>query len=309
MTFLENALIIAVALATPLVFAAIGELIAEHSGVLNLSLEGMMLMGAAVGFRVAIDYESLWLAVVAGAAAGAALALVHAIVSVSLRANQIVSGLTLVMLGAGLSAFIGYDYSGLPLMISVEPISIPLLADIPFIGPILFDQDIFVYATIPLAIGTSYVLFRTRAGSWIRASGEAPYAADAAGIRITLVRYGATLVGGLLAGVAGVYFSVVFARAWTDNLTAGRGWIALALVIFASWRPLLILPGALFFGFIDSLNFQLQASGVQISADILGMMPYALTLIVLMLVWRRQQRQHRGMPKALGIPYQREQRA
>jgi simple sugar transport system permease protein len=309
MTFLENALIIAVALATPLVFAAIGELIAEHAGVLNLSLEGMMLMGAAVGFRVAIDYENLWMAVAAGAAAGTALALVHAFVSVTLRANQIVSGLTLVMLGAGLSAFIGYDYSGLPLMIAVDPIAIPLLASIPFVGPILFNQDIFVYATVPLAIGVSYVLFKTRFGSWIRACGEAPYAADAAGIRIMAVRYTATLVGGLLAGVAGVYFSVVFARAWTDNLTAGRGWIALALVIFASWRPLLILPGALFFGFIDSLNFQLQSSGVQISADILGMLPYVLTLVVLMLVWRRQQRQHRGMPKALGIPYQREQRA
>ena len=309
MNFLQSALVIAVALATPLVFAAIGELIAEHSGVLNLSLEGMMLMGAAVGFRVAVDTGDLWRAVMAGALAGASLALVHAFISVTLRANQIVSGLTLVMLGVGLSAFIGHDYAGVPLAITVDPIKVPLLSQLPFLGPILFSQDIFVYATVPLVFGTSYLLFRTRLGSWIRASGEAPYAADAAGIRVALVRYTSTLVGGLLAGVAGVYFSVVFARAWTDNLTAGRGWIALALVIFASWRPLLILPGALFFGFIDSLNFQLQASGVQISADILGMMPYVLTLVVLMLVWRRQQRQHRGMPKALGVPYQREQRA
>jgi len=308
MSFIEAALVVAVSLSTPLMLAALGELIAERAGVLNLSIEGMMLMGASVGFAVAVTTENIYLATLGGLLAGAVLSLVHAFVCITLKANQIVSGLTLVMLGTGLAAFIGSDYAGAASPIQVEDLAIPGLSDIPFIGPILFDQDLFVYVSIPLVMATTWFLFRTTWGQWLRATGEAPAAADAAGVPVTLVRYLATLTGGALAGVGGMYFSVVFARAWTDNMTAGRGWIALALVIFATWRPMLLLPGALFFGFLDSLNFQLQAQGVKISTDLLGMMPYVLTLLVLVVVWYRQQNQHRGMPQALGVPYERESR-
>lgn len=308
MDFLQASLAAAVVLAVPLVLAALGELVAERAGILNLGVEGMMLVGAALGFRVAVDSGSLLTAVLAGGVGGLLLSLVHAFVCITLRANQIVSGLTLTLLGVGLSAFIGNAYSGAPLSLEVGTVAVPVLSQIPFVGPVLFDQDVFVYATVPLVLVVSYALFRTRVGSWVRASGEAPAAADAAGVPVLWVRYAATAFGGLLAGVGGCYFSVVFARAWTDNLTAGRGWIALALVIFAAWRPLLLLPGAVFFGFIDSLNFQLQASGAKVSADLLGMMPYVLTLIVLMVAWHSQARRHRGMPRALGTPYQRESR-
>lgn len=308
MSFVEAALIVAVSLSTPLLLAALGELIAERAGILNLSIEGMMLMGASMGFAVGFNTQSLNLAILAGMMAGAALSLIHAFISITLKANQIVSGLTLVMLGTGLAAFIGSDYAGASSPIEVQTIPIPGLSQIPFVGPILFNQDLLVYISVPLVFATSWFLFKTTWGQWIRATGEAPAAADAAGVPVILVRYAATLTGGALAGLAGTYFSVIFARAWSENMIAGRGWIALALVIFATWRPLLLLPGALFFGFLDSLNFQLQAAGVKISTDFLGMMPYVLTLLVLVIVWRRQQIQHRGMPKALGVPYEREKR-
>lgn len=308
MNFIESALVVAVSLSTPLMLAALGELIAERAGILNLSIEGMMLMGASLGFAVGFTTESLNLAVLAGMVAGASLSLVHAFVSITLKVNQIVSGLTLVMLGTGLAAFIGSKYAGATSPVEVKTIPIPLLSEIPFLGPILFNQDLLVYISVPLVVFASWFLFNTTWGQWVRATGEAPAAADAAGVPVTLVRYAATLTGGALAGLAGTYFSVVFARAWTENMIAGRGWIALALVIFATWRPLLLLPGALFFGFLDSLNFQLQAAGFKISTDFLGMMPYVLTLLVLIVVWRRQQVQHRGMPRALGVPYEREKR-
>lgn len=308
MSFVQAALVVAVSLSTPLMLAALGELIAERAGVLNLSIEGMMLMGASVGFAVGATTGNIYLATLGGLLAGVALSLVHAFTCITLKANQIVSGLTLVLLGAGLASFIGSDYAGVPSPIQVSRLAIPALSDIPFVGPILFQQDLFVYASVPLVVATTWFLFRSKWGQWLRATGEAPAAADTAGCPVVLVRYVATLVGGALAGVAGMYFSVVFARAWTDNMTAGRGWIALALVIFATWRPLLLLPGALFFGFLDSLNFQLQAQGVKISTDLLGMMPYLLTLLVLVVIWRRQQVKHRGMPRALGVPYEREAR-
>lgn len=308
-TFLTVALTSAVVLGTPLVLAALGELFAERSGVINLSVEGMMLIGAATGFAATITSENIVIGLLAAALAGGFLAFVHAFLCVSLRANQIVSGLTLALVGAGLAAFIGRDYAGLPIPAYITPIKIPLLSEIPVIGPAFFSRDIIVYAAYLLLPVGAWVLYRTRIGMWVRATGEAPAAADSAGVPIFTVRYACVVLGGLLAGVAGAYFSVVFSRTWSDNLTAGRGWIAIALVIFASWRPLLLLPGALLFGFIDSLNFQFQTLGIQISTDILGMLPYLLTLVALVIVWTRQRRGGHGVPQALGIPYEREARA
>ena len=308
MNFLTVALTSAVVLGAPLILAALGELFAERSGVLNLSVEGMMLVGAAAGFAITYNSKNAWLGVAAAAVAGALLALVHAFVCVSLRVNQIVSGLTLALLGAALAAVLGREYAGVPMPVKIPNLPIPLLSEIPVIGPALFSRDLFVYAAFVMVPIASLVLYRTRVGQWLRATGEAPAAADRAGVPVYTVRYAAVLLGGLLAGTAGAYFSIAYSRTWSDGLTAGRGWIAIALVIFASWRPLLLIPGALLFGFIDSLNFQFQTLGIQVSTDLLGMMPYAITLLALVIVWLRQRRGGHGVPRALGIPYERESR-
>jgi len=308
MDFLTVALTSAVVLGAPLIFAALGELIAERSGVLNLSVEGMMLVGAAGGFAVAYNTQNAWFGLGAAAIAGGLLALIHAILCVTLRTNQIVSGLTLALLGGALAAVLGRDYSGVPMPARVPTVKIPFLSEIPVIGPALFSRDVVVYIAFGLVPIAALIIYRTRIGQWLRAVGEAPAAADSAGVAVFTVRYAAVVIGGLLAGVGGAYFSIVYSRLWSDGLTAGRGWIAIALVIFASWRPLLLIPGALLFGFLDSLNFQFQTLGIKISTDLLGMLPYVITLIALVVVWMRQRRGGHGVPRALGIPYERELR-
>jgi simple sugar transport system permease protein len=307
--FWIDALSTGVVLGTPLAFAAVGELIAERAGVINLGVEGMMLIGAVVGFVVGVKSDSVALAFAAGAMAGGVLALVHAVMTVSLGVNQIVMGLTLTILGTGLSSYIGADYGDVPLHHELGTVDIPLLAQIPWIGKIFFQHDVMVYFAGLLVVGVAVAMARTRPGLWLRAAGESPAAADAAGVPIFAVRYVAVWFGGLLAGIAGAYLSVVYVRSWSDQLTAGRGWIAIALVIFASWRPLLLLPGALLFGFIDALNFQLQAKGVSVPSQYLAMMPYIFTLVVLTVVWTRQRSRNWGMPHALGAPYEREARS
>ena len=309
MNFWIDALSTGVVLGTPLAFAAVGELIAERAGVINLGVEGMMLIGAVVGFVVGVKSDSVTLAFVAGALAGGVLALVHAVMTVTLRVNQIVMGLTLTILGTGLSSYIGADYGDVPLKHELGTVDIPLLAHIPWIGKIFFRHDVMVYFAVVLVVVVAIAMARTRVGLWLRAAGESPAAADAAGVPIFAVRYVAVWLGGLLAGIAGAYLSVVYVRSWSDQLTAGRGWIAIALVIFASWRPWLLLPGALLFGFIDALNFQLQAKGVSVPSQYLAMMPYIFTLVVLTVVWTRQRSRNWGMPHALGAPYEREARS
>jgi len=308
MNFMTVALTAAVVLGAPLIIAALGELIAERSGVLNLSVEGMMLVGAAAGFAITYNSENPWLGVAASAAAGGFIALIHAVLCVSMRVNQIVSGLTLALLGAALAALLGREYAGVPIPTKIPNLPIPVLKDIPVLGPALFSRDLFVYAAFVLVPIASIIIYRTRVGQWLRATGEAPAAADSAGVPVYTVRYVAVLLGGALAGMAGAYYSIAYSRTWSDGLTAGRGWIAIALVIFASWRPLLLIPGALIFGFIDSLNFQFQTLGWKVPTDLLGMMPYVITLIALAIVWVRQRRGGHGVPRALGIPYERESR-
>jgi ABC-type uncharacterized transport system permease subunit len=309
MSFWVDALSTGVVLATPIALAGLGELIAERAGVINLGVEGMMLIGAVVGFVVGVEAKSVALAFVAGGIAGGVLGLVHAGMVITLRVNQIVMGLTLTILGTGLSSYIGADYGDKSLKHGLGTTDIPLLQAIPYVGKILFRHDVVVYLTVLLVIAATLVINRSRAGLWLRAAGESPSAADAAGVPIFGVRYVAVWLGGVLAGLGGVYLSVVYVGSWSDQLTAGRGWIAIALVIFASWRPLLILPGALLFGFIDALNFQLQAKGVSVPDQYLSMMPYVFTLIVLTVVWTRQRKRNWGMPSALGTPYEREARS
>jgi simple sugar transport system permease protein len=307
--FWIDALSTGVVLGTPLAYAATGELIAERAGVINLGVEGMMLVGAVVGFAVGVNTDSVLLAFIAGAAAGGLLALVHTGMVIGLRVNQIVMGLTLTILGTGLSSYIGADYGSKPLRHELGTLDIPLLSSIPWLGRIFFRHDVMVYLAGVLVVVVAVIVTRSRGGLWLRAAGESPAAADAAGVPIFAVRYAAVCIGGVLAGVGGAYLSVVYTRSWSDQLTAGRGWIALALVIFASWRPLLILPGALLFGFIDALNFQLQAKGVSVPSQYLSMMPYVFTLVVLTVVWTRQRTRNWGMPLALGVPYEREGRS
>jgi simple sugar transport system permease protein len=309
MNFWIDALSTGVVLGTPLAYAAVGELIAERAGIVNLGVEGMMLIGAVVGFIVALRAGSVPLAFAAAAVAGGILAAVHGVMTINLRTNQIVMGLTLTILGTGLSSYIGNSYGYKALTHPLNPVGIPLLDKIPWIGKIFFRHDLLVYLVPVLVVTIGLIITRTRYGLWLRATGESPAAADAAGVPVFAVRHAAVILGGMLAGIAGAYLSVAYTRSWSDQMTAGRGWIAIALVIFASWRPLLILPGALLFGFIDALNFQLQAKGVSVPSQYLSMMPYVFTLVVLAVVWTRQRRRNWGMPLALGNPYEREARS
>jgi simple sugar transport system permease protein len=309
MNFWIDALSTGVVLGTPLAYAAVGELIAERAGVVNLGVEGMMLIGAVVGFVVALKTGSVTLAFIIAALAAGVLAGVHGVMTINLRTNQIVMGLTLTILGTGLSSYIGNSYGYQALSHTLSPLGIPVLDKIPWIGKIFFRHDLVVYLAPVVVVLIGLVITRTRYGLWLRATGESPAAADAAGVPVFLVRHVAVALGGMLAGIGGAYLSVIYTRSWSDQMTAGRGWIAIALVIFASWRPLLILPGALLFGFIDALNFQLQAKGVSVPSQYLSMMPYVFTLVVLALVWTRQRKRNWGMPLALGNPYEREARS
>jgi len=307
----------AVAYGTPLLYAALGELLAERSGVLNLGVEGMMLVGAVMGFWAVQRIPGSGPAVLAGAVAvaavaGAAMALIHAFLVVTLRANQIVSGLALTIFAgaAGLSSYLGND-----LNLADQPATHQFTAFLPagwrgatVIGPILLDQTALVYASWALVAIVILYLGRTRPGLNVRAVGEAPDAADAMGINVAAYRYAHTLAGGALAGVGGATFSLALTPQWVDGLTQGAGWIAIALVIFAFWRPGLCLVGAYFFGAFSGLPFTLQARGVTVAPELFQALPYVMTIVVLVAVSSAGARRRLGAPKALGLPYVREDR-
>ncbi|MGH8800606.1 MAG: ABC transporter permease, partial [Casimicrobiaceae bacterium] len=265
---------------TVLVFAALGELVAERSGVLNLGVEGMMLVGAVAAFIVADTTHQAWVGVLAGTAAGAALSLVFAVLTLSLMANQVASGLALSLFGIGLSAFVGLDYVG-HVVDAIPPLAIPGLSDLPLFGKLLFAHSPFVYLSLVLFALVQWFLFGTRAGLILRAIGESPQSAHAIGHRVIAVRYAAVLFGGACAGLAGAYMVLAYAPMWSEGMTAGRGWIALALVVFASWRPWRVLAGAYLFGAVTLVQFQAQAMGVAVPSQFLAMLPYAATIVVL----------------------------
>ncbi|MGQ0549284.1 MAG: ABC transporter permease [Armatimonadota bacterium] len=294
----------AVASGAPLIFAGIGEVLAERSGVLNLGVEGMMLTGAVAGFAVAAVTRNPWLAVVVALAAGAALAAGHAFLTVTLGSEQVTTGLALALFGTGLSAFLGKPFIGIPNPVPFRPVAIPAVSEIPIVGRVLFTQDLLVYAGYALAVAAWWWLSRTRPGLHLRACGENPEAADAMGVNVTVTRYAAVTAGGALAGLAGGYLSLAYTPAWTENMTGGLGWIAIALVIFATWNPLRLLAGAYLFGAVDALGFRVQILGVETSSILLRMLPYVFTLGVLLLitVLRRQT----SVPAALGRNYFRE---
>jgi simple sugar transport system permease protein len=308
-----------VAYGTPLLYAALGELLAERSGVLNLGVEGMMLVGAVTGFWAVQRLHSgagLSLAAAIGAAAlaGAAVALIHAFLVITLRASQIVSGLALTIFAgaAGLSSYLGNDLnlSTNPARHAFHAIFPSSVQHWPIVGPIVFGQNVLVYASWACVAAVSLYLSRTRAGLNVRAVGESPAAADAMGIRVVAYRYAHTLVGGAFAGVAGATFTLAITPQWVSGITGGAGWIAIALVIFAFWRPALCLVGAYFFGALQALSPQLQAREIRLGPTELwtNALPYVMTVLVLALVSSSGARRRLGAPASLGLPYVREER-
>jgi len=294
--------LLTLAAGTPLVYAALGELVTEKSGVLNLGVEGMMLVGAVVAFIVAATSKSPWLGVLAGMLAGAALALVFAVVTLTLQANQVASGLALSLFGVGLSAFVGLGY----VSVVIEPIpSVDLgpLTALPVVGPLVFGQNPLVYLSLVLFVAIQWFLFRTRAGLIVRAVGESPQSAHAIGYPVVRIRYLAVLFGGACAGLAGAYLSLVYNPSWAEGMTAGRGWIALALVVFATWKPWRVLAGAYLFGGVTLAQFQAQALGVDIPSQYLSMLPYVATIAVLAIISRDAAVIKLNAPASLGKPF------
>jgi general nucleoside transport system permease protein len=287
---------------TVLALASLGLLINERAGVLNLGAEGMMLVAAVAGFATGVHTGSDTLAFMAGAAAGAAMALVFGVLVIWLNTNQYASGLALSLFGAGLSAFAGIRYTQEKLP-ERPHFDIPYLSDLPFVGPALFKQHPLVYLTVLLALGMTWFLMRSRAGLVLRAVGESPESAHALGYAVRPIRLMAVVAGGALCGVAGAYISVVYTPLWVEGMVAGKGWIALALTTFATWRPARVLLGAYLFGGVTMLQFQLQGQGVQIPSQWLTMLPYLATIVVLVLISRNPLWIRVNMPASLGKPF------
>ena len=311
-TFLVVILTSGIRLAIPILLAVIGEIITEKGGVLNLGLEGMMLMGAMIGFLVTWHLENsqfipvgptlaAWSGLLAGAGTGLLMGLIMAFLSVTLRADQVVSSVMLVLLGQGLSAYIfRQQFADFAAQVTgFETLPIPFLADIPMVGPILFKQDVVVYLTAFVVLGSWFLLNRTTLGLNIRAVGENPSAAETSGLSVSKIRYTATLIGASLAGLGGAVLTIAQLHLFVEGVTAGRGWIAVALVVFARWKPSLAVAGALLFGVADAIQFRIQALGNEsIPYETLLMLPYLLTILVLLRGIKKTEQ-----PEALGQPY------
>lgn len=288
--------------ATPLVFAALGELVAERAGVLNLGVEGMMAVGAVAAFAAAYDTGSYALGALAGAAAGASAAALFGLIALPLMANQVATGLALTLFGLGASALAGQSYSGLSIP-ALPKLAIPGLSELPVVGPLVFGQDGLVYLSVALAVAIGLFLSRTRAGLILRAIGADHDAAHALGLPVLRVRFAATLFGGACAGLGGAYLSLAQTPLWAEGMTAGRGWIALALVTFASWRPGRALAGAYLFGGVTILQLHGQALGLAVDAQLLAMLPYLATILVLVVISRDRAAMRRAAPSCLGKPF------
>ncbi|HTD04531.1 ABC transporter permease [Undibacterium sp.] len=286
---------------TPLLIAALGLLINERAGVLNLGAEGMMLVAAIAGFAVGYHTHSPLLGFVAGAVAGMLMSSLFAWLTLVLATNQVATGLALSIFGAGLSAFMGQSFVGMSL--TTRPTAIPYLADLPFVGVALFSHHWIVYFSLLLCAAIIWFLYRTRAGLVLRSIGESPESAHALGYPVRSIRFAALLFGGACCGVAGAYLSLVYTPMWVEGLVAGRGWIALALTTFATWRPARVLLGALLFGSVTILQFHFQAIGIAIPSQILSMLPYVATIVVLVLISRNPDWIRLNMPASLGKPF------
>jgi general nucleoside transport system permease protein len=309
MEWITNFLAAAVVAGTPLLFATLGEIITEKVGNLNLGVEGMMLMGAVVGFIAGLNTGSVVIALLAAMAAGALGAFIYAFLTVTLKANQNVTGLTLTIFGSGFSSFVGKSVVGQATPDSIKsffrPVEIPILSDIPVLGRALFSQDLFIYMGYICAIFLTIYLYRTNIGLNLTAVGENPSAAASASINIDLYKYIHILLGGALSGLGGAYLSLVYVPAWQENITAGRGWIAVALVVFAAWNPAKAILGAFLFGGLDIIRFRI--TDTFISMYFMDMIPYVVTIAILVFVGIKKSTKN-APPKALGVSYFREER-
>ncbi len=311
---LTSILTITLRAGTSLVYATIGEIYTERSGILNLGLEGMMLMGAVTAFATAYYSGNVWLGLAVAALVGMLLAAIHAFLTVTMRANQVVSGLSITLFGTGMASFLGQrlgpETNNFFLGGLVGPrfsiIKIPLLSDIPLLGG-LFNQDVLTYAFYILAPLAWFYLYKTRNGLNLRAVGESPQTADAMGIDVVRTRYLYTILGGMLVSLGGAHLSLAYTPGWTENLTGGRGWIVIALVIFAMWNPARAILGAILFGGINAVQFRIQAAGTTVPAEFLNMLPYLFTVLVLVVMtWWETLSRRIGAPAALGKAYMRE---
>lgn len=314
MDLITSILTITVRAGTSLVLATIGEILTERSGILNLGIEGMMLMGAVTSFAVSYYTHNLVLALLVAAGVGMVLALIHAFLCVTMRANQVVSGLSITLFGTGFASFLGQrlgpESNNFRLVglkgAKFTPVIIPGLSDIPIIGA-LFQQDIITYTVYVLIFVSWFFLFKTRPGLWLRSVGEDPKTADAMGIDVIKTKYRYTLIGGMLIALGGAHLSLSYTPGWAENLTGGRGWIVVALVIFSMWNPARSIWGALLFGGINAIQFRLQAGGTNIPASFLNMAPYIGTIIVLVVItWWEELSKKVGGPASLSSSYMRE---
>ena len=302
MSALEAVILTIITASTPLLLAAIGELVTERSGVLNLGVEGMMIMGAVCGFAAALTSGSPMLGVAAGLVAGVVMSLLFAFLTQTLMTSQVATGLSLTLLGLGLSGLIGEAFTGLP-GVKLEALDIPFLSDIPFIGPIIFGHDILVYASLAITAGTAYVLFRTRLGLIITAVGGNHHSAHALGYNVIRVRYGCIAFGGACSGLAGAYLSLAYTPQWIENMSSGRGWIALALVVFSTWLPKRLLIGAYLFGTVWIMGLYVQALGVAIPAQLLSSLPYLVTIVALIIISGNKTLTKVNTPACIGQPF------
>jgi simple sugar transport system permease protein len=290
---------------TPLLIGTIGEVICERSGILNLGVEGVMAIGAVAAFIVTFYTQNPWLGIMAAIAAGMIISIIHAFASVSLQSNQVVSGLALTMLGLGISSLAGKPYVGKALTEKMGTLAVPYLSDIPILGKIIFDQNAFFYMAIALALIAWFVLSHTELGIKIRSAGENPKATEAQGVSVAWIRYGCIIVGGGFSGMAGANLSVSYSKLWIEGMTAGRGWIVIALTIFALWNPMRAMAGAFLFGGIFVLQYLLQPLGI--SPNFLAMLPYIGTLFVLLMIGIGDSKKLNA-PAMLGEPYRRGER-
>ena len=285
--------------ATPILIAAIGELVVEKSGVLNLGVEGMMIIGAICGFIVAVETGSPWLGFFAAMAGGAAISFIFAILTQYMLTNQVATGLALTLFGLGFAALLGHSYAGIKPP-QFDKLDIPFISDIPVIGPLIFSHDYMIYISLAIVATVWYFLNRTRGGLVLRAAGENHDAAHALGYKVVRIRIMAILFGGAMAGLGGAYLSLVRVPQWTEGMTAGAGWIALAIVVFASWKPWRVILGAYLFGGITVLQLNLQAAGANIPVAYLSMTPYLVTIIVLVIMSADKKRASLNAPACLG---------
>lgn len=308
----------AVQMGTHILLATLGGILCEKAGNMMLGIEGMMLLGASVGFSAALATANPVVAVLAAGAAGAAGALIYAVITVTLRGNQVVTGLVLTIFGTGVSGYLGKGLSGKSLPEAVSrafaPVTVPVLSDLPVLGKMLFQQSVYVHFGVIVAILMFVYFRRTQAGLNVRAVGENPGAADAAGINVNASKYAHVLAGGFLCGAGGAWLSLVFVPRWQENITAGAGWIAVALIIFSNWNPVKAIFASYAFGALKGVGFKFQNIDLSVfgrkvvfSPQILDMIPYVATILILVFIARRKKKENQG-PKGLGVPYFREER-